>query len=94
MGSHDSFKYLKHKLWPKEKLGVKLAIWLLTTKSQELPWFFYAQVACHIPLERSWQGLQLFLGLHFNKRFEHKVMGFQSCGNPNLRNFGTPTWES
>ncbi len=26
MGSHDPFEHLKHKLWPKEKLGVKLAI--------------------------------------------------------------------
>jgi len=35
MGLHDLFGHLKHKLWPKEKSGVKLAIWLLTTKSQE-----------------------------------------------------------
>jgi hypothetical protein len=26
MGSHDPFGHLKHKLWPKERLGVKLAI--------------------------------------------------------------------
>jgi len=26
MGSHDPFGHLKHKLWPKEGLGVKLAI--------------------------------------------------------------------
>jgi len=26
MGLHDSFGYLKHKLWPKEGLGVKLPI--------------------------------------------------------------------
>jgi len=26
MGSHDPFKYLKHKLWPKEGLGIKLLI--------------------------------------------------------------------
>jgi hypothetical protein len=26
MGSHDPFAHLKHKLWPKEKSGVKLAI--------------------------------------------------------------------
>ncbi len=25
MGSHDPFGYLKHKLWPKEGLGVKLS---------------------------------------------------------------------
>ncbi len=26
MGSHDPFEHLKHKLWPKERSGVKLAI--------------------------------------------------------------------
>jgi hypothetical protein len=26
MGSHDPFGHLKHKLWPKEGLGVKLPI--------------------------------------------------------------------
>jgi hypothetical protein len=26
MGLHDPFGHLKHKLWPKERLGVKLAI--------------------------------------------------------------------
>jgi hypothetical protein len=40
MGLHDSFGHLKHKLWPKERLGVKLPIWPLTTKSQESPQFF------------------------------------------------------
>jgi hypothetical protein len=35
MGLHDPFGYLKHKLWPKEGPGVKLAIWLVTIKSQE-----------------------------------------------------------
>jgi hypothetical protein len=33
MGLHDPFGHLKHKLWPKDGLGVKLAIWLPTTKS-------------------------------------------------------------
>jgi hypothetical protein len=36
MESHDPFGHLKHKLWPKERPGVKLAILLPTTKSQEL----------------------------------------------------------
>jgi hypothetical protein len=26
MGLHDPFGYLKHKLWPKEGLGIKLPI--------------------------------------------------------------------
>jgi hypothetical protein len=34
MGSHDSFGWLKHKLWAKKGSGVKLAIWLPTTKSR------------------------------------------------------------
>jgi len=28
MGLHDPFGHLKHKLWPKERSGVKLSIWL------------------------------------------------------------------
>jgi hypothetical protein len=38
-GLHDLFGQLKHRLWPKEGLRVKLAIWLPTTKSQESPNF-------------------------------------------------------
>jgi hypothetical protein len=26
MGSHDPFGYLKHKLWPKERPGIKLVV--------------------------------------------------------------------
>jgi hypothetical protein len=35
MGLHDSFKHLKHKLWLRERSGVKLPIWLPTTNSRE-----------------------------------------------------------
>jgi hypothetical protein len=28
MGLHDPFGHLKNKLWPKERLGVKLVVWL------------------------------------------------------------------
>ncbi len=38
---HDPFGHLKHKLWSKEGLRVKLSIWLLTTKRWESPWFPY-----------------------------------------------------
>jgi hypothetical protein len=54
MGSHDPLGHLKCKLWPKEGSKVKLSIWLLTTKSQEMPQFPYVQMACNIPLEISW----------------------------------------
>ncbi len=63
MGLHDPFGHLKHKLWPKEESGVKLPIWLPNIKSQESPQFPYMQVTCDILLERSWQGVKLFLDL-------------------------------
>jgi hypothetical protein len=53
MGWHDPFGHLKHKLLPKEVPGVKLAIWLPTTKSQKSPQFCYMQMACDISLESS-----------------------------------------
>ncbi len=37
VGLHDPFGHMKHKLWSKEKLRVKLTIGLLTTKSDTLP---------------------------------------------------------
>jgi hypothetical protein len=85
------FGHLKHKLWPKEGLGVKLSIWLPTAKSQESTRFPYVQVACDIPLKRSWRGLQLCFKHHLNRRSSRKVMRPQSCGNPNFGNFGIPT---
>ncbi len=53
MGSHCPFGHLKHKLWPKERSGVKLAVWLPTTKSQELTRFPCVQAMCDIPLEKA-----------------------------------------
>jgi hypothetical protein len=94
MASHYPFGYLKHKLWAKEGPGVKLAIWLSTTKSQESLRFICVQVACHIPLKSSRQELQIFFKHNFNQRFLHKVMGLQSRESLNLKNFGTTTWES
>jgi len=94
MGSHDSFGHLKHKLWPKEGPGVKLTIWFPTIKSWESPQFPSLQVVCDIPLERSRWVLQLCFRLHLNRRSADKIMGPQSCKNPNLGNFRTPTWES
>jgi len=73
MGLHDPFGHLKHKLWSKESLGVKLTIWLLTTKSRESTRFPCVQVACNIPLESSQRGLQLCFRLHFNPSLHSKL---------------------
>jgi hypothetical protein len=94
MALHDPFGFLKHKLWPKEGPRVKLAVWLPTTKSWESPWFPCVQVACHIPLKTSWRGLQLCFRTHLDWRFAHKIMGLQSCGSSNVKNFGILIWES
>jgi hypothetical protein len=94
MGLHDPFGHLKHKLWPKKSLGVKLAIWLPTTKSQKLTQFLCVKVLWDIPLKSSQRGLQLCFKPHLNHRPAPKVMGPQSCGSPNFGNFGIPKWES
>jgi hypothetical protein len=94
MGSHDPFEHLKHKLWPKERSGVKLAVWLPTTKSLESTWFPFVQVACDTPLESSWRGLQLCFRPHLNQMSIRNVMGPQSRKSPNFGNFEISTWES
>jgi hypothetical protein len=48
---HEPFGHLQHKLWSKEGLEVKLAIWLPTTKSQESTRPRCVQVKCNTPLE-------------------------------------------
>ncbi len=75
MGSHGPFGHLKHKLCSKERLGVKLAIWLPSTKSWESTRLLCVQVTCHIPLESSQQGLQLCFRPHIDRRSTKKVMG-------------------
>jgi hypothetical protein len=93
IGLHDPFKHLKHKLWPKERLGVKLAIWFSTTKSRELTQFPYVQVACDLPLKSSRRRLQLCLnlisiGLHA-KLYDPKVVKIPTLGISRLP-FGNP----
>ncbi len=87
MGSHDLFGHLKHKLWPKERLGIKLAVWLLTTKSQESTQFPRVQVAHDILLESFQQGLQLCFRPHCNQRSAHKVMGVPKSRESRLWEF-------
>jgi hypothetical protein len=94
MGLHYPFGYWKHKWGPKERPGVKLLIWLPTTKSWESPQFICVQVAFHILLESSRLGLWLYFRPHFNRMSAHKIMDLQSRMNPNSGNFGTPIWKS
>jgi len=53
MGLLEPLGHLQHKLRQKERLGVKLAIWFLTTKSQESTQPQCMQVEWDTPLESS-----------------------------------------
>jgi hypothetical protein len=84
MGSHRPFGHLKHKLWPKERLGVELVVWLPTTKSWESTRFASVQAMCDIQLEIFRQRLQLCTRSSApSKSLESK-----------LGNFGTPKFGS
>jgi hypothetical protein len=60
MASNWSFGHLQPKLWAKEGPGVKLAVWLPTTKSRESTSSRHQIWACDMALERSRRGLQLW----------------------------------
>jgi hypothetical protein len=94
MGLHDPFRHLQHKLGQKERLGVKLAVWLPTTKSQESMRPLCVQVDCNTPLESSRRELQLCIRPHPDWRYERGVIVPQNYESPNLGSFGTPPWES
>jgi hypothetical protein len=94
MASHEPFGHLQHKLWLKERSGVKLVVWLPTTKSQESTWSWCVHVTCDTSLERSQGELQVCFRSRPNRRPGWEVMNAQSPRSPNRDNFGTPLWES
>jgi hypothetical protein len=78
----------------KKDRGVKLAIWLSTTESQESTRFPCVQVACDTSLESSQRGLQLWFRPRPDCKSAPEVIVLQSCETPILGDFGTPAWES
>jgi hypothetical protein len=94
MASHEPFGHLQHKLWSKERSGIKLVVWLSTTKSQESTWSRCVQVKCNTLLENSRGELQLCLKPCPNPSSGRKVMNAQSPRSQNRDSFGTPLWES
>jgi hypothetical protein len=78
----------------KKRPEIKLAIWLLTTKSRESTQPRCVQVECDTSLESSRWELQVCFRPHPNQRSEQRVMTPKSGGSPNQDNFGTPPWES
>ncbi len=94
MSSHGPFENLQHKLCAKEGPGVKLAIWLPTTKSQESTRPRCVQGQWDTSLESPQGKLQVFFRPRHNQRCEQRVMTLWSPGSLNRDNFGTPPWES
>jgi hypothetical protein len=94
MASHEPFEHLQPKLWAKEGSGVKLTIWLSTTKRQESTSFWCPILKCNMALESSRGELQLWFRPHLDWTMQSGDMSSQSSKTPTRYNFGTPTWES
>jgi len=82
MPSHWQFGHLQPKLWAKEGPGVKLAVWLPTTKSQKSTSSWRPIRACDMALKRSWWGLQLWFRPRRDPTLQSGVMMVQSSGSP------------
>jgi hypothetical protein len=90
MALHEPFGHLQPKLWAKEGPGVKLAVWLSTTKSWESTSSRRLHQECDMALESSRKELQLWIRPHSNWRSEPGDMSSQSLGSPTRDSFGTP----
>jgi hypothetical protein len=94
MASHEPFEHTQPKLWAKERPGVKLPVWLPTTKSRKLTSSWRLQKECDKALESSRRELRLWFRPHSNRRLEPGDMSSQSPESPTRDSFGTPPWES
>jgi len=82
MPSHWHFGHMQPKLWAREGPGVKLAVWLPTTKSRESTSFRRPIWMCDTALERSRRGLQLWFRPRRDPTLQWGVMAVQSFGSP------------
>jgi hypothetical protein len=94
MASHGPFGHLQPKLWAKEKLGVKLPIWLPTTKSLESTFSQCHLKECDTALKSSRRELQFWFGPRPDPSLGRGAMSVQSLGTPTRDSFKTPTLES
>jgi hypothetical protein len=78
----------------KRRAGVKLSIWLPTTRSRESTRIRRLQEECGIALESSQRELKDCFRPCPNPSSEQEVMDAQIPGSPNRDSFRTPPWES
>jgi hypothetical protein len=88
MASHQPFGHLSPKLWAKEGPGVKLAVWLPTTKSRESTSSRPPNEECDTSLKRSWRGLQVWFRPRCDQTWKSGVMSAQSPETPPGTNSG------
>jgi hypothetical protein len=93
MTSHVPFGHLQFKLWAKEGPGVKLSVWLPTTKVENPP---LPDIAWR-SVTRRWKTLEE--SYNFGQTSSRSEFGAKSYEHPksrdsNLGQIGTPPWES
>jgi hypothetical protein len=81
MASHWQFGHLQPKLWAKEGSGVKLAVWLPTTKSRESTSRRRLE-ECNTTLESSRRELQHWFRTRPDPSLGRGAMAVQSYGSP------------
>jgi hypothetical protein len=91
MASHWSFGHLQPKLWVKERPGVKLAVWLPTTKSRELTRSRRALREWDTALESPRRRLQVWFRPCPDRRLGQEATMSQSLENPNPGQFRDST---
>jgi hypothetical protein len=82
MASHWPFGHLQPKLWAKEGPGVKLAVWLPTTKSRESTSSRPQNLECDTSLERYWRGLHVWFRPRRDQTSQSRVMSAQNLRTP------------
>jgi hypothetical protein len=82
MASHWPFGHLQPKLWAKERPGVKLAVWLPTTKSRESTSSRRRLEECDTALESSRRELRLWFRTRSDPSSRRGAMAVQSFGSP------------
>jgi hypothetical protein len=78
----------------KRRPGIKLAVWLPTTKSRESTSSWHPLRECDMALKSSRKELQLWFRPRSNQSWQSGDMSSQSPGTPTRDSFGTPPWES
>jgi len=81
MASHWQYGHLQPKLWAKEGPGVKLAVWLRTTKNRESTSSRRRLEECDMVLESSWRELKHWFKTCPDSSLGRGAMAVQSFGS-------------